>query len=171
LNSLILNPQYGDIKKSTWVILLACVFIAGAIIPFVDYLVVIEVFYLLIPLGIFLVASLINLVASLFRKGQHSRKAFFMACIVPVFIAAQFISTYTINKIQRHRSALFIREIQLTADETGAIPSEPHTPWGIEFSKSGAGNNFRVSYSGGFTVEEVYDSGLKSWMPVGPVDN
>jgi len=77
------------------------IFIFGLIVPFNETLIVVEVFYLLIPLSILFLASLIYLVTALFLK--DSKPAFFIACLIPLFIASQVISIFAVTKIQRAR--------------------------------------------------------------------
>ena len=88
------------------------IFALGTIVPFVDYLVVIETFYLLIPLGILFLGSLIYLIVSLFSRTMRSKNALYITCLVPVFIVSQFISTYAVDKIQRYKAELLIKEIE-----------------------------------------------------------
>lgn len=148
--------------KSLEIGVLVVVFVLGTIVPFVDYLVVIQAFYLLIPLNIFFIGSFVLLIASLFSRAMNSRLTLFITCIVPIFFGTQIISTYTVDKIRRHKAELLIEEIESVATTDG-LPTSYETSFGIEFQKLDGLGNYRIRYSRGFMVTEVYDSNLKSW--------
>jgi hypothetical protein len=69
------------------------IFAFGTIVPFIDYLAVIQTFYLLIPFAILFLGSFIYLIVSSFSRAIRSKNALYIACLVPVFITSQFIST------------------------------------------------------------------------------
>lgn len=142
------------------------IFAFGTIVPFVDYLVVIETFYLLIPFAILFLGSSIYLITSLF-KTMHSKNALFTACLVTVFVVSQFISTYAVDKIQRFRAELLIKEMESAITTTGGLPNNYDTSFGIGFQKIDNQNNFKISYSKGFMVSQVYVSTIKSWRSYG----
>jgi hypothetical protein len=141
-------------------------FALGAIVPFIEYLVVIQTFYLLIPFTILFLGSLIYLVASLFSRTMRSKNALYIACLVHVFIVSQFISTYAVDKIQRYKAELLIKEIE-SVTAVGGPPHNYDTSFGIEFQKLDNQGNFKISYSRGFMVREVYNSNVKSWKSYG----
>src|SRR5690349_1385876 len=95
-------------------IVLIGVFIIGTITPFVDYLVIIETFYLLIHFSILLLISVAYLVGRLIFKGQEDKTVFLIAIIVPTLVLSQIIATFTVDKIQRFRSEQLIKEIEST---------------------------------------------------------
>ena len=143
------------------------IFFLGSIIPFVDYLVVIEAFYMLIPLTILFVASSMLIVARLFSKGLQSSRIFFIVWIIPILMISQFISTYVVDKIQRYRSELIIDEIETMVTATSNFPVGYATPIGIELKHFAGEMNFKITYSRGFMTTEVYDSRLRSWKSYG----
>jgi hypothetical protein len=142
------------------------IFAFGTIVPFVDYLVVIQTFYLLIPFAILLLGSLIYLIVSLFNRTMRAENSLYIACLVPAFIVSQFISTYAVDKIQRYKAELLIEEIE-SVTTTGGLPTNYDTSFGIKFQKLDNHDNFKISYSRGFMVREVYDSNMKSWKSYG----
>jgi hypothetical protein len=150
-----------------WLYGLGVAFAVGAIVPFFDFLVVIELFFLLIPIAIFYVGTIAYLVLSLLIRKLNTKKAFYLACIGPVFVASQLISTYTVDKIQRCRAEALIHELMSTMATTGKLPTCHDTPLGISFLKLDHENDFEVSYSRGFMVTEVYSSSTKTWKNYG----
>jgi hypothetical protein len=142
------------------------IFAFGTIVPFVDYLVVIQIFYLLIPFSILFLGSLIYLIVSLFSRTMRSSNLLYIACLVPVFIVSQFISTYAVDKIQRYKAELLIKKME-SVTTAGGLPNNYDTSFGIEFQKLDNQDNFKISYPSGFMVREVYDSSVKSWKSYG----
>jgi hypothetical protein len=55
------------------------IFAFGTIVPFVDYLVVIQTFYLLIPFAILFLGSLIYLIVSLFNRTMRAENSLYVA--------------------------------------------------------------------------------------------
>ncbi|HEY5746641.1 MAG TPA: hypothetical protein VIU12_11230 [Chryseolinea sp.] len=141
------------------------IFVLGLIVPFNEYLVVIEAFYLIIPLSILFLASLIYLTAGYFLG--HSKHTLYMACLIPLFIVSQLISTYVVPKIQRARAEMSIEEIESALTTTGRVPDHYCAPFGIKFQRLDGLNDFEISYSSGFLVREVYEGRLKSWKSYG----
>jgi hypothetical protein len=150
-------------NKKFKIVFVIVIFTFGTIVPFVDYLVVVETFYLLIPFAILFLGSLIYLIASLFIMTMNSKNAFYIACLVPVFVVSQFISTYIVDKIQRSKAELLIKEIEAAITTTRGLANSYDTSFGIGFQKLDDQNNFKISYSRGFMAIEVYYSSIKSW--------
>ena len=153
--------------NSTWMISYVIVIILGFIFPFVDYLAIIEMFYLLIPFGIIVIVSIAIWIFSLFFKHMNSKISFLFFLIIPVFIGIQFLSCFIVYKVQRFRSDRLIIIIDEKIKDTGNIPEYFDTNLGIKYRKSSRDNNYILSYSRGFMVTEKYDSSLKVWKSYG----
>lgn len=150
-------------KNGVRLAIIVMAILLGFIIPFVDYLVIVEVFYLLIPLAILFLASMVYLARWLFLRERNNHGLLF-AWIVPALLGSQLVATYSVDKIQRFRSERMIREME----STGKNPADYSTLWGIEIiTKAKDPDKYIISYSRGFMVREIYDSGAKSWKSVG----
>ncbi len=149
------------------IIITTCILMVGMVLPFIDYLVVIEVFYLLIPMTILFLASVAMLIYYLIRDKSRLKKSILYIISIPTFMTGQFISTWTVNKVQRHRSEYAIKEIQTFITQTGHLPDDYPTTFGIKFSKLDSIDEFKISYSRGFMVTENYYSKEKIWKSVG----
>jgi hypothetical protein len=139
----------------------------GMVFPFIDFLVGIEIFYLLVPLTISLFASIALLIGYLIWNRTRLKQSILGLFAVPLFILGQILSTWTVNKIQRFRSELVIKEIEGIVSLTNQIPNDYHTTYGIEFSKLQTDNQFVIKYSRGFMTTEVYSSEQKTWRSQG----
>jgi hypothetical protein len=148
-------------------IILIGVLMLGMIFPFIDFLVVVEAFYLLIPLLFALVASVAMLIKYLIWDRVRSRESLLLILVVPVFVAGHFFSTWTVDNIQRFRSEGVIMEIENVISETGQIPNEHETTFGIKFSKLKNADEFEIRYCRGFMVTEIYSSKDKMWRSQG----
>jgi hypothetical protein len=137
------------------------------VFPFIDFLVGIEIFYLLVPLTISLFASIALLIGYLIWNRTRLKQSILGLFAVPLFILGQILSTWTVNKIQRFRSELVIKEIEGIVSLTNQIPNDYHTTYGIEFSKLQTDNQFVIKYSRGFMTTEVYSSEQKTWRSQG----
>jgi len=135
-------------------ITLFTIFSIGLVVPFVSYLTVIEMFFLLIPFAIIFVVTSIYLTVSILNKKLNSRKAIFIFSILPIFIISQLLSGFTVDKIQRLRSSHIISEIEKIKTETGMIPEKYDLELGIEYIKMKNKNSFVIEYSRGFMVTE-----------------
>ncbi|MCH5719925.1 hypothetical protein [Niabella hibiscisoli] len=51
--------------------------------------------------------------------------------------------------------------------ETGKVPENLATSFGIKYTKLAHTQDFTVSYSRGFTVTEKYESHLQNWRSYG----
>jgi len=154
------------LKKDAKIIFLIVTFIIASILPFIDYLVIIEIFYLSVPLALAFTITSVFLVINLIDKREDKSKVFAW-CFVPVFVLAQFLSTYAVDMVQGFRAEYLINEIERGLQETDEFPSTVKSSWGIEIKKSNNPNAFTVTYSRGFLVREVYDSKTKSWKSYG----
>jgi len=96
-------------------------------------------------------------------KRLRRKSGLFLACIMPTLVASQIITTFTIGKIQRFRSDLLIAEIE----STPTTLTDSRGGFGIEVVKDVDSGSFKISYSRGFMVKEVYDSRVKSWKSLG----
>lgn len=153
--------------KSTWKISYVIVIILGFIFPFIDFLNILEMFYLLIPFGIIVIVSFSILIFSIFFKNLNSKKSFLFFLIIPAFIGMQLLSGFVVDKIQRLRSEKLIILIEEKIKDSGKIPDNFDTKLGIRYEKSLRDNNYIVSYSRGFMVTEKYDSNSKAWKSYG----
>jgi ABC-type transport system involved in multi-copper enzyme maturation permease subunit len=149
-------------KKVLRVAILVTCIICGTVIPFVDYLALIEVFYLSIPFALVFFASLAYLIGRLIFKGQKDGNALFLAFLMPTFIASQILAGYIVDKVQRFRSEQIIKEIEATH----SLPLNQET-FGVKIVSAGQSNAFQISYSRGFMTREVYNSSSKTWNSKG----
>lgn len=139
----------------------------GVILPFIPSLVVIEFFYLLIPLIIALVASVLFLLLCVFIKTIQTKKSIFIFSIIPLFIISQFVSVLMVDKIQRLRSDHVIKKIEQVRKDSGEFPDQDVIGPGIKYKKLDNGKRFRISYSRGFMVTEIYYSDIYIWKSYG----
>ena len=139
----------------------------GIIIPFIPYLTIIEMFFLLIPFAIFFAVTLIYLIISLLNKNLNTQKALFVFSILPIFVLSQLLSGFTVDKIQRIRSNRIISEIEKLKSETGNLPEKYDLIAGIEYIKINDEENFVIKYSRGFMVTEKYESKYNNWKSYG----
>ena len=153
--------------KKTKMIIIFVTILIGIIVPFIPSLVVIEMFFLLIPFVIIGIASLIYLIASFVNDELNSKKALFVFLILPLFIISQLISGFVVDKIQRFRSNQIIAEIEQLKSETGTLPEKYNLIAGLEYVKMNNNENFVIRYSRGFMVTEKYYSEKKSWSSYG----
>ncbi len=143
------------------------IIIIGIVFPFIDYLIIIEVFFLPVPFGIIVITSLIYLVVSMFNEKQNSRKAFCFFLIVPVFILSQLFSGFMVDRIQLFRSNRIIPKIEKQHKTTNEYPEQYDIGLGITYELLDNGDRFKISYSRGFMVTEKYYSDIKNWKSYG----
>lgn len=136
--------------------------LCGSIIPFIDYLVFIQIFYLAIPLVLLLFGSVAYLVGQLFFTKRGTRGDLFLAFLVPIFISSQFVATYLVDKVQRYRAEQIIKQINIADD----LPADYET-LGIAVKIDMRSNSFTVSYSRGFMTREAYNVTSKTWESLG----
>ena len=140
--------------------------IFGVKSPFIDYFVVIEMFYLLFPFAIILLFSIIIFVVNLFR---YRRKIFkqnstFFIFIIPVFLFSQIVSVFVINKIQKLRSEVVLEKLK---EDYKVFPNSINTSFGIKYQKLESANEFKLEYNRGFMVREIYFSNKNKWESFG----
>ena len=148
-------------------IIIFSIILIGIIVPFVPYLTVIQMFFLLIPFAIFFVVTLIYLIISLLTKNANTQKALFVFSMLPVFILSQLLSGFTVDKIQRLRSNRIISEIEKIKSETGNLPEKYELFGGIDYIKIKGEESFVIEYSRGFMVTEKYQSKYNHWRSYG----
>ena len=146
-----------------WKYVFIVLMVVGFILPFIDYLTIIEMFFLLIPFGIIVIASLIYLIVSLFIEKLDTRKSLYFFLIIPVFALSQLFSGFSVDKIQRYRSTKIINELETW----GKIPDNFDLKFGLEYRKSEAETKYTISYTRGFMVTKKYDSKTKEWKSYG----
>ncbi|MGC3946421.1 MAG: hypothetical protein QM762_18185 [Chryseolinea sp.] len=150
-------------KRRSWlrVSIVGACGLFGAIVPFVDFLHIIEFFFLAIPILLSLAASIAYLVGRLAFKQLRDDRALFLAILPPIFVASQFVTVYTVHKVQRFRSERMAEEME----ETKIIPVNKET-FGIRIVRGRQDNTFVISYSRGFMVTEVYSSNSGTWKSI-----
>lgn len=150
-----------------WKYVFTAIIIIGIVFPFIDYLTIIEMFFLLIPFGIIVIASLIYWFVSIFNEKLNSKNAFYFFLIVPVFILSQLFSGFMVDKIQLFRSDRIIAEIEKQHKTTNEYPEQYDISLGITYELLDNGDRFKISYSRGFMVTEKYYSDIKNWKSYG----
>lgn len=139
----------------------------GVFVPFIDFLGIIEVFFLLIPFCIMIVIGIIALIVSFFNKKLNILTVLYYAGLIPVFVASQLVSTKTVNTIQKSRCDKFITVIEEHIQLEGDIPDRFETGFGIVYEKTEYENKYTLSYNRGFEITEKYDSSRKEWHSFG----
>ncbi len=148
-------------------LLIIIIVLIGIIIPFVPYVHVVQMFFLLIPYAIIIIVSAIYLIVSLFNKKKNSWEIAFKTSLLPIFIATQLFSGFAVDKIQRKRSELIIRDIELIKQQTNQYPENFNTRLGIAYKKDNKRNCYQIMYSRGFFVTEKYSSETRVWKSFG----
>lgn len=141
--------------------------IIGIIVPFVPYLTIIQMFFLLIPFVIIFAVSLIYLLRNLLTKKANTHKTLFVFSILPIFIISQLLSGFTVDKIQKLRSNRIIYEIEKIKSETGNLPEKYELFGGIKYTKNKEEESYVIEYTRGFMVIEKYQSKYKHWRSYG----
>lgn len=148
-------------------IFLISVLLFGLIIPFIPSLIVIEMFFLLIPFAIIFVVTLIYLIVSLLNKQIDSEKSLLVFLILPTFILAQLLAGISVDKIQRLRSNQIISNLEQIKLETGNLPEQFETITGIKYTRLKEEEHFKLEYTRGFMVTEKYYSENRNWKSYG----
>jgi len=153
-------------KSKIWKLIFSVIMILGFITPFIDYFVVIQMFYLLIPFGIIILFSIIIFIANLlkFKKNAFKQNLTLLTFLIPLFLLCQIFSTIVVDKIQRKRSEKIIVNLQ---EEREKYPEDLNTAFGIKYSKIKNSNDYELKYNRGFFVREIYDSNSKKWKSYG----
>lgn len=143
------------------------IILIGFIIPFVPYLVVFQMFYLLVPFAITFVISLIYIIINLVTQNTNTRKALFVFSLLPIFILSQLVPSFTVDKIQRFRSDRIISKMEKIKSETEKLPEKYELVGGIEYIKIKGEESFVIKYPRGFMVTEIYQSKHTHWRSYG----
>ena len=140
--------------------------ILGFITPYIDYFVVIQMFFLLIPFIVIVLLSLILFIINFFKnkKNVFTLKSTKIITLIPVFLLSQIISVFIVYRIQRFRSEQIIENLK---SNYKYYPQNLPTNYGIKYFKLKDLNEFKIEYERGFFVREVYDSTLKTWKSYG----
>ena len=146
-------------------IALFIIIILGVFIPFIDSVLIFEMFFLLIPFAIIFVVTLIYLIVSLINKNLNTRKAMFVFSILPVFVITQLTSDFLFDRFQRFRINRAITEIERSKDKTGVFPKNIDLKMGIEYTAGENGYGFK--YSRGFLETVKYNSMDKKFVVYG----
>jgi hypothetical protein len=153
-------------KNYIFKMILLVVIVLGIITPYINYFVAIEIFYLLIPFGMTLIASVIIFPFCLikYKKNTFQNTSVKVIALLPIFIIMQLVSTYLVDKIQRFRSEQIITNL-----ESGKkiYPEKLSTYYGINYYKIRNSNAFTLKYDRGFFVREIYSSENKKWKSYG----
>jgi len=146
-------------------IALFIIILIGIFVPFIDSILIFEMFFLLIPFAIIFVLTLIYLIVSLINKKLNPRKALFVFSILPLFVIAQLTSDFVFDRIQRFRIKRAITEIEKSKDKTGSFPKNIDLAMGIEYTSGENGYGFK--YSRGFLETVRYNSTDKEFVVYG----
>ena len=115
-------------------IALFIIIVIGIFVPFIDSVLIFEMFFLFIPLAIIFFLTFIYLIISLINKNLNTRKALFVFSIVPIFIISQLTSDFAFDRFQRFRVKRAIAEIEKSKDKTGEFPKNIDLRMGIEYT-------------------------------------
>ncbi len=144
--------------------------IIGLVTPFIDSLVIIELYFLILPMVIIFVISLILLIIFIFTSYRNLKLPLYSCLVILTFILAQLASVFMVHKVQRFRSQRLIEDIEAVIHIKGKIPDSYGVNWGIEYKKIDSQKKFTIRYSRGFMVVEVYSSDSKTWQSQGWMD-
>ena len=146
-------------------IALFIVILIGIFVPFIDAILIFEMFFLLIPFAIIFIVTLIFLIISLINKKLNQRKAIFAFSILPLFVLSQLTSDFLFDRFQRFRVKRSIIEIEKSKDKTGTFPDNIDLQMGIEYTAGENGYGFK--YSRGFLETVRYNSTDKEFVVYG----
>ena len=158
----------GYLKYKVFLVLL---FVFGCVLPFVNWLVFIETFFLIIPTIIYLLVTVVVLIVSLFSgRKKFMRESLMFFLPVVVFIFSQLASTFLIDKLFLYRSQNMIVKVENFKTTNDSYPNDLSTlngfHWGIKYQFIDK-EHFQLEYSRGFAVREVYSSGSQDWVSYG----
>jgi hypothetical protein len=143
---------------------LTVITIAGSIFPFVDRL-VFQAFYLLIPLVVTFLGCVV-FIASLVKRSSAPR-ALLITSLIPIFFGSQVLSVVVVYFVQRTRSEALIKDLENALKEGRPVPEDHQTPMGIRLENEKNSNTYKIAYSRGFMVTEIYESASKTWRSHG----
>jgi phosphoglycerol transferase MdoB-like AlkP superfamily enzyme len=156
-----------NIRVGSKSLVLCILIIVGLITPFISAFAVLEFFYLLVPFSLLFISTAGYLVISFFVRSMNTKRALFAFSLLPVFIVSQLISVQVVNKIQKFRSELIIKDVLKVKKETGEFPEKYDSSAIINYQRSKDKNSFTISYPSGFMVTERYDSENQQWKRYG----
>jgi hypothetical protein len=146
-------------------IALFIIILIGIFVPFIDSILIFEMFFLLIPFAIIFVLTLIYLIVSLINKKLNPRKALFVFSILPIFVISQLTSDFVFDRIQRFRIKRAIVELEKSKNNNGEFPKNIDLKMGVEYT---AGENgYAFKYSRGFLETVRYNSTDKEFVVYG----
>lgn len=148
-------------------IILVIIAVLGMVFPFVPYLVVIEFFFLLIPMAMSFLLITLFLIGSYWQKDASRKSLWFAFALIPIFILTQFLSVLIVDQVQRLRSQSIITEVEQIEKQTGQFPAHYSTALGIHYVKMKHQHNFNIEYERGFMVREAYSHDNKTWTSKG----
>lgn len=150
--------------QKQYTIPICIVLILGFITPFIDYVVIIEFMLLLIPMGLFLIASLVYLIYCFIKNKSSIKKALITFSVIPLFLLSQSTAVFIVDKIQRVKTEELIKKI---SKKNSSLPRTLETPIGIKYQLSKDKSYFTLYYYRGFIVKEEYNSQTKEWKNYG----
>lgn len=148
-------------------LILVSIFILGIITPFIPEFTVFEMFFLLIPFALIFISTFFNLVFTLIKNKQKGQNAIFIFSILPLFILSQLFSGFVVGEIQNYRCEKIITDIDKIRSETGEIPNDYQTTFGIKYEFLEIESEYQLEYERGFMVKEKYNSKQNEWNSFG----
>ena len=144
--------------------ILLIIILIGFIVPFVPFLAIIEMFFLLIPFAVIFLATMIYLIASFFIKNVNRSRAILIFSVLPIFIISQVASCFIVNQIQTYRSNQIVADIEQIKYTTGKYPEIYELMWGLKYRKFENNENYVIKFSIGFLATRKYLSENKRWI-------
>lgn len=133
------------------------------IVPFTQF-VIIEIF-LVLPL---ITIGLLCLIAIPFFYFSNSKdQNLWMLKIVPIFLIGQIIGPFTVDYVQRFRSDFIIENLEEHKNKKGSFPLIKNIPLGINYTVLEEGKDYRIDYSRGFLVTEIFYRNEGKWISRG----
>lgn len=149
------------------ILTLVIIGIIGSIIPFIDSIAVIQVFFLLIPYLVYFGITFLAFVITLVKRNENRRQALFFLLTLPTFILAQILSIVLVDNLQKLRAKQAIVKIEKLKQLHGKYPDDFELSLGIEYFKRKNGEEYKLEYNIGFLISEVYRSETDNWSKRG----
>ena len=149
------------------ILTLVIIGIIGSIIPFIDSIAVIQVFFLLIPYLVYFGITLLAFVITLVKRNENRRHALFFLLTLPTFILAQILSIVLVDNVQKLRANQAIDKIEKLKQQHGKYPDDFELSLGIKYFEQKNGEEFKMEYNIGFLISEVYRSETNNWSKRG----
>ena len=143
------------------------VVLAGLITPFIPYWVVIQMFYLLIPMALAFVVLSIYLILAIFNKQANLRSALYSFAIIPLFVVTQIGASFLVYNVQLWQANNVIEGLENSRKMNGSLPETIDSPLGISYQRLQQEDGYMLSFSRGFMVTEKYNSETKKWTSYG----